>query len=410
LRPAPRHDRLIPLACAYALGFALRFSEGFWVIYLRSKGLSFGAVGWMETVFHVGALTGEVPTGWIADRFGRKVSLAAGRAMAIVAALLVLSATSALGVGVAFVFSALGYTCHSGAFEALLYDELAARERSADFTRLLGRMNVVSLVGCSVALLVGGLVAARSLEWLYLLNIAVDVATIAVVLALPERRRAGPRRRVDLLGDLRLVFSTLRQGRLAVLMAAWAFVQALAISFGFYGQSLMRERGVPLPVIGVVGTAAALLAIAPTLLAHRLEGRHGPVRPLQAVCVLTPLTLLAVALLPAEGRWVAAAGVVAALLAARALLEGGYPLFSSAMNALIPAERRATVLSAGSMVFSVTMMAIFPAIGLAGDRLGIAGGLGVLGAAGVAVGLLAAVTLGRVAATAPEALGPASGA
>ncbi|MGE5551417.1 MAG: MFS transporter [Bacteroidota bacterium] len=115
-----------PLDRVYMFLFSLRFSEAFWVIYLRSKGMSFAVIGLLETVFHLVSLAGEVPTGWIADRFGRKASLIAGRVLSILAALLALQASNAAGLAVAFSFSALSYTCHSGAFDALVYEDRGA--------------------------------------------------------------------------------------------------------------------------------------------------------------------------------------------------------------------------------------------------------------------------------------------
>ncbi len=52
--------------------FSLRFTEVFWVVFLRSKGLSYAAIGLLETVFHISSLACEMPTGLIADRWGRR--------------------------------------------------------------------------------------------------------------------------------------------------------------------------------------------------------------------------------------------------------------------------------------------------------------------------------------------------
>lgn len=99
----------------------------------------------METVFHIASFSGEVPTGWVADRWGRKTSLILGRLLTIVAAILLLKARSPVGFGIGFVFSALEYNCHSGAYDAMVYDELKADGKIADFTRVMGFINVLYL-------------------------------------------------------------------------------------------------------------------------------------------------------------------------------------------------------------------------------------------------------------------------
>ncbi|MFA9466160.1 MAG: MFS transporter [Velocimicrobium sp.] len=56
-----------------------------------------------------------------------------------------------------------------------------------------------------------------------------------------------------------------------------------------------------------------------------------------------------------------------------------YPISSNALNELIPSEQRATILSVNSMIFSVVMIAIFPASGFLGDKFGLAKVFHVLG-------------------------------
>lgn len=77
--------------------------------------------------------------------------------------------------------------------------------------------------------------------------------------------------------------------------------------------------------------------------------------------------------------------VVAALIGVSVLNEGLDPLFSSSVNRLVPSQRRATVLSSGSMLFSLVMIVIFPVIGLLGDRLGLRWGFMAVGALGTAM-------------------------
>ena len=60
------------------------------MLYLAAKGLSLFQIGLMETVFHVTSFLMEVPTGVVADLYGRKVSRALGRAADVVSTALIL--------------------------------------------------------------------------------------------------------------------------------------------------------------------------------------------------------------------------------------------------------------------------------------------------------------------------------
>ena len=67
----------------YVFSFLMNFrlSSGLWMIYMASRGMSLTQIGFLEGIFHVTSLTMEVPTGSIADLFGRKLSRSMGRCL-----------------------------------------------------------------------------------------------------------------------------------------------------------------------------------------------------------------------------------------------------------------------------------------------------------------------------------------
>ncbi|MGE5560560.1 MAG: MFS transporter [Chloroflexota bacterium] len=403
-----RQSPALTLGHIYMFLFSLRFSEPLWVVYLRSRGMSLAMVGLFETIFHIASLTGEIPTGWIADRFGRKVSLLFGRALSILSALLMLRVTTPLGFGLAFAISAYSYNCHSGAFDALIFDDLKLDGREQEYARISGRINALYLIGCSLAAVIGGIVAQRALQLLYVLGIGVDL--VALIMLLPLRERLLPEvrqrtaERIDLRRDLRELVRTVTNRTIGGIMLLWAAGGAIAASFHFYGQSYMRDLSVPLPVIGIVGMLANLLAVIPSHFAHRIEGRFGNRRPLLVGSFILPAGVLAAGLLgggsSAVERWLIVLMVLIVAVADEAL----YPLFSSAINTLVPSERRATVLSMAGMVFSVVMMVVFPLVGVCGDAVGLRWGFIIIGgglALGGALALLLRTARQRLTAGAP---------
>ena len=361
--------------------FALRFTEVYWVVYLREKGLSFAAVGLLETVFHIASFSFEIPTGIIADRLGRKVSLAVGRILAAVSAALTLYSKSWALLAASFAVSAISYTCHSGAFDALVYDSLPKEGRSG-FPRLIGGLNSTYLAGTAVAGGVAALLARFSLDWLYRAVIAVDIVAAIVCLAMPENlhpdENPGPdsRDREDASrSDLKTLLASLRQPELRNLLLLWGISGALGTSVVFYGQSLLKEAMLPISLVGLTGTFGNLLAIPPASSAHLLQRKFGQKLPLVVGSYALPVLVIAMGAVPGSAGWLPRAVLMALCLCLPVIQETLYPLFSDAVNCRTGSLNRAAVLSAGGMMFSVSMMVTFPLVGFLGDHLGLRWGI-----------------------------------
>jgi MFS family permease len=365
--------------------FSLRLTEVYWVIYLRGKGLSFAAIGLLETIFHVASFSSEVPTGILADRFGRKTSLFAGRVLSACAAALTLLARNWTLLAASFAIQAVSYTCHSGAFDALVYDSLPD-ERRTEFTRLMGRLNSTYLLGTAAAGVLAAALVRISLDWLYRGCIAVDVVAAAVVLFLPEDVRGRTRALVDQVGgpprggfisDAQALFRSLKKPDLRNLLLLWGVSGALGTSIGFYGQSILKDALLPLGMIGVVGTASHLLAIPPSSSAYKIQRKFGQKAPVIAGSLLLPAMVVGMGLVQGSAGWLPRLLVVGLYIAVPVVNETLYPLFSDAVNARTDSANRAAVLSSGSMMFSIAMMVTFPLMGLVGDRLGLRWGIAV---------------------------------
>jgi MFS family permease len=103
----------------------------------------------------------EVPTGWLADRYGHRVSLIAGSALQVVGMLCCWLGHGIAGLLAASVMVALGDAFRSGADQALLYRSCLALDRPSSFQRIEARTRAATLVALVVLLLTGGAIVAR---------------------------------------------------------------------------------------------------------------------------------------------------------------------------------------------------------------------------------------------------------
>lgn len=138
----------------------------FTLLFLQ-KGISLSQFFIIQSIGSITAFLLEVPTGILADRLGRRLSVIASLALAlIINPLFILSDNLWILYGA----SVLGGICgalRSGADEALFFDSLKAMQREHDYTRLNGSLRWWSGYTGIAASIIGGLLgtASYALAW-----------------------------------------------------------------------------------------------------------------------------------------------------------------------------------------------------------------------------------------------------
>ncbi|AZR74939.1 hypothetical protein BBF96_13595 [Anoxybacter fermentans] len=94
------------------------------VLYLLYKGLNLFHVNIVVTVFFATILIMEIPTGIIADLYGRRISVSLGFLCFSISGIIFLKSNSFSGFIVAEILAAIGATLQSGALEAWVVDNL----------------------------------------------------------------------------------------------------------------------------------------------------------------------------------------------------------------------------------------------------------------------------------------------
>ena len=347
--------------------------------------LSFVQIFALQTWFMLMSFLMEVPTGAVADRFGRKVSVACGGFL-LAAASALYGTFPQLGVFVvAEALFAVAVALISGADEALAYDSLLALGREAEASRVMARLEATKLAGILVGALLGAVVASwLGVRWPMLLQAVPLGLSGFVALTLTEPPR-GKKEAIEEGGYLRLLSGGLHHFRSAPELRALALDQVACATVAWlviwlYQLQLARV-GVPLAAFGVVHAAMGLGQI--TLLSRvaRVEQAVGGKARLAQLTALVP----ALAMLGLAATDSVPVSVLLIVAAATAGL-GRPPLFSGPINRLIPSERRATVLSAVSAARTLAVGLVYPAVGAMLDHSLVAAlaFVGVLGLAAAA--------------------------
>ncbi len=380
----------------YVFSLIRNFSvtQGIWMLFLASRGLTLLEIGLMEGIFHATSLVMETPTGAVADIFGRKASRLTGCILAIISSAMLLFADSFIMYALSFVVSALSYNFESGAGDALVYDSLLLDGCEETYMKVVGRGEVIFQTAGILGLALGGVLGSVKYEWAYVASIALTVAALLIGTLFREPRTA-PRERVNILTALKRQyvdsFAALRgSARLKYLLLVLpVFSASVTLSF-YYMQIAWEQAQVSTLGIGLYLSASAVASAAGAYFAHRIEKRVGERVLLTGIPVIIALMLFLLCL----GKF--AIVPFCLLNAAEAVL---FVATRDYLNRIIPSAQRATILSLESMLFSLVMILIFPLFGGISDIITIPktflllGGLMVLLAAGNGIAVPRAAVL-----------------
>jgi MFS family permease len=388
----------------YVLGFgntlAASLIWGVNTLFLLDAGLTNFQAFAANAFFTAGMVLFEVPTGIVADGWGRRTSFLLGTVTLIATTLIYLWLWSVEGPFWAWAVSSvsigLGFTFFSGAVEAWLVDALHATGDDGPLDPVFARGQV--FVGAGMLLGAGG--GGFLAQWLglgapYVLRAAV-LAVMAVVAALlmhdlgftPERGRVLPEIR-RIAGES--VEYGLKVGPVRWLMVASLFTGGVAIYVGYALQPHLLALWGDDEAYGIAGLSAALLAaaqIAGGLVTPRVRRLFR--RRTDMILVMSAAGVLAVLLIAlVPDFWAVLALIVAWGLTWAAVA----PVRQAYLNGMIPSKQRATILSFDSLTASTGGVLAQPALGRSADVWGYPVSFGI--AAVVSAGALPFVWLSR---------------
>jgi MFS family permease len=350
----------------YLFVFLMSFdlTQGTWMIYLGMKGMTLFQLGLLEGIFHMTSFLMEVPTGAIADIWGRKASRILGRVLSVVYIAMLVFSDSFYMFALSFILCALSYNLESGAGEALVYDSLKQTGDEKSYIKLAGIQELAMQAGRMTAYLLGGYLASLAYEYAYgtalVVSTAAAIQSLTFVEPMQEEKGIGLKGlrivKHQVAGSLKVISGNRRIGFLIVFMET-TFLFATTIFY--YMQNYLKGRGYNEGRIGLVLAVASLLAAITASQTHRIERVMGERGILMIMPLLTAISIWGISFSIYPNLYftslLCAEGITAVAL-------GDY------INKIIPSDKRATILSFGSMVFSSLMIVVFPLVGKIGDE------------------------------------------
>jgi len=371
--------------------FHLFINFAFWLpiyaLFFLNQGLSYSAILLLYAVDNIFQTALEVPSGMIADRWGRRPVLMIG---AIVQA--AGYAMIAFGNGMPWYVAAMALhgtalACVSGSDAAFIYDSLLAAGREKEFKQIEGRAYMFNLIGWGVGGLLGGWMAVQKLALPYIISALTSFLAFFVMAACMEPPRIKTRPAPTQM--LKNAWQAVRSN--AALRAIIVFASLI---FGFllvshkFSQPYLKAAGIDLKFFGVIYFVWLMGAALSSNLSHKVDDTIGR----RAYFVVLPIIVGGVLIY--FGFYQNMLGVALALL--YQFVWGSLrPQMNQIINHEAASSMRATILSLVGFGSAVVYIIASPLIGQVADIYDFPLALLCLGVAALVMGLIAVVPLLR---------------
>ena len=357
------YKRNIPLLAG--LEFTSYFGiTSFWILFFIQNGLSLLQIGLLESIFHGTSLLSEIPSGMLADRFSYKTNLYLARIASIVSSILILLGQGNFWIyAMAMMVSAWSYNFDSGTNTAFLFDSAVEAGQKDRYLQISSFLSGVAEVTRTLGTVVAGLFVHGALAWTYHIAIGLSLLSILLIYLMKEPESKRDERNSLTLKRILVVVKQEWQEKpvLFYWMLTYQLVGTIMCMFYFYYQQKISDLASwQVSLIMLIGSGFNLLAV---YLASQIGKKWNSNQVFPILVALTGLTLLLVGLKTPFAY-------LSVYLLTNALYAVYQPIYYNDLQIYLPSSVRATMLSINSMMFSLSMIVIFPLTGWLIDTCG----------------------------------------
>ena len=336
----------------------------FWILFFIQNGLSLLQIGLLESIFHGTSLLCEIPSGMLADRFSYKTNLYLARLSSIGSSILILFGQGNFWIyALAMMVNAWSYNFDSGTSTAFLFDSAVEAGQKDRYLQISSFLSGVAEVTRTLGTVVAGFFIHGALAWTYYIAIALSLLSILLIFLMKEPESKSDERNHLTLKRIVVVVKQEWQDKpvLFYWMLTYQLVGTIMCMFYYYYQQKISDLASwQVSLIMLIGSGFNLLAV---YLASQIGKKWNSNQVFPILVALTGLALLLVGLKTPFAY-------LSVYLLTNALYAVYQPIYYNDLQAYLPSSVRATMLSINSMMFSLSMIVIFPLTGWFIDSCG----------------------------------------
>jgi MFS family permease len=223
-----------------------------------------GQLAIISAVTVVVSLLLQLPTGYIADKYGNKFAILLGCIITVPSPLFYLAVPNFWGGLIASLLFFGGYASQSGAIEAFIHDTLVTLEREHEYSKIMGRAQSYGLIGNVILLIMVPATYTINHSLPFILGFASLVAMLLLALSFTYPPRKGE---TKIKNPFAATKNILNKQNIALFMFAGV---SLGVSYtsGNYRELAFQHVGI---AVGLFGTLLAVSSVIGAILGRYIH-------------------------------------------------------------------------------------------------------------------------------------------
>lgn len=333
------------------------------ILFFQENGFSLTQIMTLQAIYSFSVAIFEIPSGYIADIFGRKKTIVASTILSFIGYLVLSLSSGFFAFSLAQILIGLSGSLMSGSNSALLYDTLLQTNNKELYTKVEGKNYAIGNFSEAAAGILGGFLAAISIFLPIYVQTSILFLSIPISLTLIEptvyKKNKIDRSLSNIISVVQ--FAIIDNVRLRWLIIYSSIMGVASLSMAWFAQPFFKEIQIPIIYFGILWAGLNLSSGITSFNSYKIEKRYKMHKILTVITIFMTMSFILL------GINFNLLGLIFIFLIY--LLRGLItPIIRNAINEITTSEKRATVLSVRSFILRISFAICAPILGYITDN------------------------------------------
>ncbi len=328
------------------------------VLFFQEHGLTLTEVMILQSIYSLSVALFEIPSGYIADIFGRKQSIVVSTIFSFIGFLVFSFYGGFYAFAIAQLLVGIGGSLISGSDSALLYDTLLETGDKITYTKIEGRSYAIGNFSEALAGILGGFLAVGSIYLPVYIQTAILFFSIPIAITLVEPKM-HEENKLD--RSFSAIMGVVRLAIIDNIKLRWLIIYSSAmgvatLSMAWFAQPFFKEVGVPLAYFGILWAGLNFSAGLTSFNAYKFYNKNNNYN----ILILISLSVIISFILLGVNNSLFGLIFIFIIYLLRGIVT---PILRNEININTTSNKRATVLSVRSFIIRISFSICAPILG-----------------------------------------------